>query len=60
MVIEMMPKSYRIIVMSDLNGKVGTSTKNGTMSEFDVPGENDNGRRIKDMCNKSSLCVKNN
>jgi len=51
------PKSYRvIIVIEDLNRKVGTDPENGVMG---MPGENDNGRRMKDMCNKRGLYVTN-
>jgi len=42
-----------------LNTKVGTGLENDVMGIFGVPGENDNGRRMKDMCKEKHLCMTN-
>jgi len=36
--------------MGYLNVKVGTGSINGVVGVFGVPGENDNGIRMKDIC----------
>ena len=56
-VIERVPRSFRKIVMGDMNGKVGTVPERDVVGPYGVDGENDNGRRMKDLCRELRLCV---
>ena len=44
---------YRLYILGDLNGWTGDRTRAGITGAFEVPGENDNGRRVR---RKGTLC----
>ena len=41
------------------NGWIGDRTRAGITGAFEVPGENDNGRRVVKFCEERGLCVGN-
>ena len=43
----------------DLNGWIVDSTKDVITGAFEVPGENDNDRRVVEFCAERGLCVGN-
>ena len=45
----------RLCILVDLNGWIGA----GITGAFGVPGENNNGRRVVEFCEKRGLCVGN-
>lgn len=45
--------------MGDMNGKVSTDLINDVMGVFGMPGMNNNGRRLIDICNERGLCLCN-
>ena len=55
-VLDRVGNGYRLCVMGDLNGWVGDWVTMGITSAFEVPGENDNGRRVVDFCAEKELC----
>ena len=42
--------------MGDMNGKVRDRVRVGITDAFGFQGENDNGRRVVDVCAKMGLC----
>ena len=49
----------RLCILEDLNGWIGDKTRAGITSAFEVPGENDNDRKVVEFCEKRGLCVGN-
>ena len=49
----------RIIVLGDMNAKVGDREKDGVLGRYGVPGVNDNGERLVEMCSERRLIVGN-
>ena len=41
---------YRLCILGNLNGWVGDGTRTGITGAFEVPGENDNDRRMVVFC----------
>ena len=41
---------YKLSVMGDLNGSIGYRVRTSITGAFGVPGENDNGRRVVELC----------
>ena len=50
---------YRLCILGDLNGWIGDRTRDGITGAFGVPGENDNGIRVVELCAERGLCVGN-
>ena len=50
---------YRLCFLGDLNGWIGDRTKASITDAFGVPGDNDNGRRVVEVCAEIGLCVGN-
>ena len=48
-----------VIVLGDMNAKVGDREREGIVGKYGVPGENDNGMCLLDMCNERELTVGN-
>ena len=40
---------YRLRILGDLNGCIGDRTRTGITGASGVPGENDNGRRVREF-----------
>ena len=43
-------KGYKLCMMGNMNGWIGKSVRDGITGAFEVPGENDNGRRGMEFC----------
>ena len=41
---------YRLCILGYLNGWIGDKTRAGITGAFELPGENDNGRRVVEFC----------
>ena len=50
---------HRLWTLGDLNGWIGDRMRAGITGAFEVPGKNENGRRVVDFCGERSLCVGN-
>ena len=46
---------YRLCILGDLNGSIRDRTRAGITGAFQVPGENDNGRRVVEFCAETGL-----
>ena len=51
--------TYKVFVLGDMNGKVGNRVVNDVIGCQGVPGENDNGNRMKELCQENGLCIAN-
>ena len=49
----------RLCILGDLNRWIGDKTRTGIIGAFGVPGENDNSRRVVELCAERGLCVCN-
>ena len=49
----------RVIVLGDLNAKVGDREIEGVIGKYGVPGVNENGESLIEMCNERSMIVGN-
>ena len=54
-----MDNSYRLCLLKDLNGWVGDRMRVDMTCAFGDLGENDNGRRVIDLCVDRVLCMGN-
>ena len=50
---------YKLCILGDLNGWIKDRTRAGITSDFGVPGENDNGKRVVEFCKEWGLCIGN-
>ena len=50
---------YRLYILGDLNGWIGDRTIPGLIGAFGVPGENDSGRRVMEICSERGMCAGN-
>ena len=50
---------YRLCILGDVSGWIGGRTTAGITSAFGVLGENDNDRRVVELCAERELCVGN-
>ena len=50
---------YRLCMLEYLNGWIRDRLREPLTIGFEVPGENDNGRRVNDFCVDRGLCVDN-
>ena len=50
---------YRMFILGDLNGWIRDRTRAGITGAFEVPGENDNGRRVVEFCAERGLFAGN-
>ena len=48
-----------MLVLGDLNTKVGNEVIEGIVRQHGVPGKNENGERLLEMCAKQELVVSN-
>ena len=51
--------SERVIVLGDMNAKVGDRERDGIVGKFGVPGMNENGVCLLELCNERGLIVGN-
>src|SRR5678815_2301140 len=58
-VLDWVSRSFRLIVLGDLNGWIGDQKRNGITGGFGVVGENENGRKVMDFCEERGMCVSN-
>ena len=49
-----------VVVLGDLNARVGNGEVEGVVGKYGVPGENENGERLLDMCVEQELVIGNN
>ena len=52
-------ENERIIVMGDMNAKVGDREREGVIGKFGVPGVNENGERLVEVCAERRMIVGN-
>src|SRR5678816_1653157 len=52
-------RSFRLIVLGDLNGWIGDQKRDDITEGFGVSGENENGRKVIDFCEERGMCVSN-
>ena len=50
---------YTLCILGDLGGWIRDRTKAGITGAFKVPRENDNGRRVVEICVQRGLCIGN-
>ena len=48
-----------VVVLGDLNARVGVGEVEGVVGKHGVPGENESGKRLLDMCVKQELVIGN-
>ena len=48
-----------VVVLGDLNARVGAGEVEGVVGRYGVPGENENGERLLDMCVEKELVIGN-
>ena len=58
-VVDGVSNEYKLYVLGDLNGWVGDIMSAVIIGAFKVAGENDDGRRVIDLCAERELCVGN-
>ena len=58
-VLDGVSRSFRLIVLGDLNGWIGDQKRDGITGGFGVAGENENGRKVIDFCEERGMCVSN-
>ena len=46
---------YKVRILGVTNGWIGDRTRAGITSAIGIPGENDNGRRVLEFCEKRRL-----
>ena len=51
--------NVNVVVLGDLNARVGNTVIRGVTARYGVPGENDSGRRLIDMCREQELAIGN-
>ena len=50
---------YKLCILGNLNGWIGDRTRAGITGAFEVPRDNDNGRRVVGFCTERGLYVGN-
>ena len=50
---------YKLCILGNLNGWIGYRTRAGITGAFGVLGENDNDRRVVELCEERGLIVGN-
>ena len=50
---------YRLCLLGYLNGWKGDGTRAGITFAFEVPGDDNNGRRVVELCAERELCIGN-
>ena len=50
MVVDKVGNGYRLCMLGYLNEWIGNRVRAGIIGTFGVPGENENGRRVVDLC----------
>ena len=58
-VVDTVRNGHKLCVLGDLNGWIGDRVKIGITGAFGVPGENDKGRKVVELCAERGLCVSN-
>ena len=48
-----------VVVLGDLNARVGDGEEEGVVGKYGVPGENESGERLLDMCVEQELVIGN-
>ena len=48
-----------VVVLGDLNARVGDGEVEGVVGKYGVPGENEIGERLLDMCVEQELAIGN-
>ena len=57
--IEELSRRNCVVVLGDLNARVGESEIEGVMGKYGVPGENESGERLLNMCVEKELAIGN-
>ena len=50
---------YRLCIPGDLSRWIGDRTRAGVTGVSEVPGENDKGKRVGEICSERVLCLDN-
>ena len=48
-----------VVVLDDFNARVGDGEVEGVVEKYGVPGENESGERLLDMCMEQELVIGN-
>ena len=48
-----------VVVLGDLNARVGNGEVEGVVGKYGLPGENEGGERLLDMCVEQDLAIGN-
>ena len=56
-VLDRVGNGYRLCFVEDLNRWIGDKTRVRITGAFGIPGENDNGSRVVELCAERGLCV---
>ena len=57
--VEDLSRRNYVVVLGDLNARVGDREVEGVLGKFGVPGENDSGERLLEMCVERELVIGN-
>ena len=57
--VEDLSRRNYVVVLGDLNARVGKREVEGVLGKFGVPGENDSGERLLEMCVERELVIGN-
>ena len=52
-------ENERIVILGDMNAKVGDRAKDGVLGKHGVPGVNENGERLVEMCTERRMIIGN-
>ena len=57
--VEGLSRSNYVVVLGDLNARVGAGEVEGVLGKYGVPGENESGERLLDMCVEHEMVIGN-
>ena len=52
-------ENERIVILGDMNAKVGDRERDGVLGKYGVPGINENGERLVEMCTERRMIIGN-
>ena len=56
-ILDKVSNGYILYILRDLNGWIGDGARASITDAFGIPGENDNGRKVMELCGESGLCL---
>ena len=58
-VVDQVPLSWDLMVIGDMNGRVGHERYGNVVGPHGVPNTNRNGKRLREFCEEKNLCITN-